>query len=33
MVCNKYLKEFKIDLVKQYFTGRPRKDIYSESGV
>ena len=27
MFCNKYLEEFKIDLVKQYFSGRPNKDI------
>lgn len=27
MFCNKYLEEFKIDPVKQYFSGRPNKDI------
>ena len=25
--CNKYLEEFKIKPVKQYFSGRPNKDI------
>lgn len=33
MFCNKYLEEFKIDLVKQYFSGRPKKDICNEFGV
>lgn len=27
MFCNKYLEEFKIDPVKQYFSDRPNKDI------
>lgn len=30
MFCNKYLEEFKIDLVKQYFNGRPNKDICND---
>ncbi len=33
MFCNKYLEEFKIDLVKQYFNGRPNKDICNEYKV
>lgn len=33
MICNKYLEEFKIDLVKQYFNGRQKKDICNEFGV
>ena len=30
MICNKYLEDFKIDLVKQYFNGRPNKDICND---
>ncbi len=30
MECNKYLEEFKIDLVKQYLNGRMKKEICEE---
>lgn len=33
MECNKYLEEFKIDLVKQYLNGRMKKEICEEYGV
>ena len=33
MENNKYLEEFKIDLVKQYLQGKPKKDICKEFGV
>lgn len=33
MENNKYLEEFKIDLVKQYLQGKQKKDICSEYGV
>lgn len=33
MENNKYLEEFKIDLVKQYLQGKQKKDICKEYGV
>ena len=33
MKDNKYLEEFKIDLVKQYLQGKQQKDICKEYGV
>ena len=33
MKDNKYLEEFKIDLVKQYLQGKQKKDICKEYGV
>lgn len=33
MENNKYLEEFKIDLVKQYLQGKQKKDIRKEYGV
>ncbi len=33
MFCNKYLEEFKIDLVKQHLNGRQQKDICNEYKV
>lgn len=33
MECNKYLEEFKIDVVKQYLNGRMKKDICEEYGI
>jgi hypothetical protein len=33
MENNKYLEEFKIDLVKQFLNGRKKKDICKEYGV
>lgn len=33
MKDNKYLEEFKIDVVKQYLQGKQKKDICKEYGI
>ena len=33
MINNKYLEEFKIDLVKQYMQGKKKKEICKEYGI
>ena len=33
MKCNTYLEEFKIDIVKQYLSGKQQKDLHAEYGL
>ena len=33
MKCNTYLEEFKIDIVKQYLSGKQQKDLHDEYGL